>query len=369
MIMKNPRIKIIASLVLSYFIILLLPGFIKGEPILPTASMVRSYFSAAGNNLVAGFKKVKVSLTLNSPQPVHFDRTPTTTPSIIISSTISFVTLPPRPSMTISIIPSSVQSTITPSVIPSPFPTSIYPSVTGFIPSPTFIIPSPTFIPSPTQKQTLIPTPTIKQINYSKIIAMVNNPPQIGCYNNTTSGCPVDEFYQTPVDKGLGWSTYYGDEQATGYNVVADVIHNNKGISIDQAKQFISDHFMERQSDMSPEEAKATGKVIGFGATRTPKDLWRIKYLFGIDNPADPAPYFVGRVMIIDCATKNDWVNVLSKYSYSYKGWKNLNWITDLSKNSFIQIPSGLSNNKYNTGEGRPGVVVIDESILDNMIY
>lgn len=247
----------------------------------------------------------------------------------------------------------------TPTLSPTPLPTvTLVPSNT---PTPTAV---PTATPVPPS-----PTPTVKVPNYSKLADMVANPPQIGCVNGVLAGCPVDQLYNTPLDKGLGWATYYGDEHLSGYNVVADVIHNQKGITVEEARKFIDDTFMAKQSNMTPEEAKKTGKVIAYGATRGPKDLWKIKYAFGIDDPKNPKPYFIGRIMIIDCAAKNDWATNLAKLTYGYKGWTSLNWIVDLSKNGFVQLPSGYSGNKDNTGEGRPGVILIDEGMLDQMIY
>jgi hypothetical protein len=235
----------------------------------------------------------------------------------------------------------------------------------------TTIIPTkiPTRVPTKVPKPTTLPIPTPKKRtpNYSEIAAMVANPPVIGCQFGIS--CNLTGLYNTSVMKGIGYATYYGDENSTGYNVVADVIHNLKRISMDQALKFIKDNYMVNQSEMTPEEAKATKKVVAFAATRTCKDQWKIKYLFGIDDPKNPSPYFIGRVMIMDCASEADWNDVLAQNTYSYKGWSKLNWIIDLSKNGFIQLPTGLTGNKNNVGEGRPGVVMIDESILDSIIY
>lgn len=267
------------------------------------------------------------------------------------------------------------------SVTPTPIaPVTPTQSAVTNTPTPTAITPTSTTVPTHVPTATtapmssptpipLTPTPTIKIPNYSKIIDMVTNPPQIACKNGTTTGCPLDALYNTPLDKGLGFATYYGDERATGYNVVADVIHNNKGITVEAARKFINDNLMTKQSDISPDQARKTNKVVGFGATRSPADLWKIKYAFGIDNPHDPHPYFIGRVLIIDCPRPTDWTNYIATWSYGYKNWNNISWIVDLSKNGFIQLPTGLSGLKENTGEGRPGIVLIDESILDQMIY
>ena len=195
---------------------------------------------------------------------------------------------------------------------------------------------------------------------------MVNNYGEVGCPNGTVQGCPVTELYNKSVDKGLGWATHYGSE----HGIVATVIKNRKGITIEQANKFVDDNYMQKQSNLTPEEAKKTGKVISFGAARSPSDLWKIKYIFGIDDPKNPKPYFVGRLMVIDCAASHDWNPRLATYMYGYKGWSpSLNWIVDLSSNGMVQIPTGYSGQQGNTGEGRPGVVLIDESILDQMIY
>jgi hypothetical protein len=298
------------------------------------------------------------SITLSSP-------TATPSPTLSVTpepTTILVPTTVPQPTPTSSVMPTTpARSTPSPTTVlvptstPAPIPT-------------TKLIPTSTPVPTPTSS-TPKPTPSIKVPDYTKLAAFVTNPPQIGCQGGTTNGCPVDELYRTPLAKGVGWATYYGDEHNTGYNVVADVIHNNKGITVEAARKFINDNYMAKQSTMTPEAAKKTGKVIAFGATRSPQDLWKIKYAFGIDDPKNPKPYFIGRIMIIDCAASKDWSGNLATLTYSYKGWNKLNWIVDLSKNGFTQLPTGLSGVQSNTGEGRPGVILIDEGILDEMIY
>lgn len=272
------------------------------------------------------------------------------------------------PSPTFSLYPTST-ATPSPAISGSPAPS---PSAT---PLPTEV---PTSTPTPTAVPTNTPTPTpsVKVPDYSKIAAMAHDYGEVGCPGGSATGCATDTLYNTPMNKGLGWATHYGTEH--GYPTTT-VIKNRKSISLEAAEKFVNDNFMEKQSDMTPEEAKKTGKVIAFAATRGPKDLWKIKYMFGIDDPKNPKPRFIGRVMIIDCAAPKDWYdpvtpptdpNDLATYMWGYKGWSpSLNWIIDLSTNGFTQIPTGLSGQQGNTGEGRPGVVLIDESILDSMIY
>lgn len=288
--------------------------------------------------------------------------TPTATPSGYLTPTMSYVlTSTPRPTPTGSYVLTSTPrpratTSLLPTSTPKPTPT-------------TSLLPSPTRVPTPTSRTVPTPTGGVRIPNYSKLADMVANPPQIGCIGGSLANCPVDTLYRTALDKGLGWATYYGDEHKTGYNVVADVIHNRKGITIEAANAFIEDTYMQKQSHLTPEQAKKTGKVIAYAATRSPADLWKIKYVFGINDPKNPQPYFIGRIMIIDSAATNDWKNSLATLTYSYKGWSKLNWIVDLSKNGFIQLPTGLSGVQTNTGEGRPGVILIDESQLDEMIY
>jgi hypothetical protein len=236
--------------------------------------------------------------------------------------------------------------------------------------SPTKIIFPTEEITEPIVKPTIVPItiPTIAptkseeiNINYEAIKNMVANPPVVGCRPGQT--CDALSYTNLPLMKGIGFATYYGDESITGYNVVADVIHNWKKISMDDARKFIADHMMAKQSDMTPSQAKATGKVITYGATRTCKDLGKIKYLFGIDSPASPQPRFIGRMMIVDCARVSDWVDKFATWYYSYQGWDSLNWILDISKNGYYQLPAQTSTSIG----GRPGVVVIDESIVGSL--
>jgi len=221
----------------------------------------------------------------------------------------------------------------------------------------------PTKKPTPKVVKTVTPTkPEAQSVNYDRLKALVKNPPLIGCQLNIP--CDPVAQTQTAVMTGLGFATFYGDESIMdGYNVIADVIHNWKKITMDEAKQFILDNMMPVQSNMTPEEARATGKVIAYGATRSCKDEGRIKYMFGVDDPKNPQPYFIGRVMIMDCYNPNDWGPNLSKVTYSYLGWTNLNWIIDLSRNGIIQSPVGVTGNKLGPG-GRPGIILIDESVL-----
>lgn len=268
------------------------------------------------------------------------------------------------PTPTFSLFPSS---TLTPSPVPSatPIPTAVPTGVPTNTPTP-MPTNTPTPTPTPMPTNTPIPTPSVKVPDYSKIAAMAHDYGQVGCPSGSVSGCPADTLYNTPMNQGLGWATHYGPE----HGVVATVIKNRKGISLEAANKFVDDNYMQKQSDLTPEEAKKSGKVIAFAATRGPKDLWKIKYMFGIDDPKNPKPYFIGRIMIIDCAASYDWNPRLATLLWGYKGWSpSLNWIVDLSSNGFIQIPTGLSGQQGNTGEGRPGVVLIDESILDQMIY
>ncbi len=338
------RIRIFIALFLSILVVRLLPSLLVTSPYIPTREELLHLVTLPSIKLMTWNVKTSVEekkitpilaeLALPSPIPTIADMW--SGPTVIPQHVTSF------PTPELSLFPTSeIIPTVRPTRQPTAYPTSP---------------PPPTPIP-------------VKTPDYSKLNGFVSNPPQIGCRNNTISGCPYETLYQTPVDKGLGWATYYGDEHSSGYNVVADVIHNNKGITIDAARKFISDNYMEKQSNMTPDEAKKTGKVIAYAATRTPKDLWKIKYMFGIDDAKNPKARFIGRVMIIDCAAPNDWKGNLSILSYGYKGWSAINWIIDLSKNGFIQLPTGLSGVQGNTGEGRPGVILIDEGSLDGLIY
>ncbi len=314
------QISLAVSIIIAFFFVLFLPSSVKKSP---------------SETLVGGIKKMFVfettQKTISENRTIKQQSIPTNIPTAIPSNI---------PTTTIAVYPT--KKTI-PTTYTSP------------------IVIQPTVSPTATL--------TIRKPNYSKIAAMVANPPQIGCKNGSTSGCPIDNLYQTPVYEGLGWATYYGDEKLSGYNIVAEVIHNNNGISIEAARKFIDDNFMEKQSNLTPDQARQTGKVIAYGATRSPNDLWKIKYVFGIDDPQNPRPYFIGRIMIIDCAAPNDWSGYIATWTYGYKNWNSINWIVDLSKNGFVQLPTGLSGLKGNTGEGRPGVVLIDESRIDQMIY
>lgn len=361
----------------AFLIIFAIPGFLKMKPHIPSKEEIEMY--AQQMKMTAGNTFINIKNTLGrsfsfpsqtSVQIISEKITPTSVPQSYWAPTF---TPTPQPSGFSPITPSITK---TPPKIPLP---TIRPTLftkptiipTKYIPPPSSTpIPIPTlrptvYIPHPTSTPIPIPTEIVRTTDYTQIQNMPSNPPVIGCRGGTTSGCPVDQLYNTPLDRGLGWATYYGEEQYT----VAEVIHNRKGISMDDARSFVNETFMSRQSDLTPEQARATGKVMAYGATRGPSDLWSIKYLFGIDDVSNPQPRFIGRVMIIDMAAPQDWSGNLAKLTYSYKGWSGLNWIVDLSKNGFVQLPTGYSNEPYDLGGGRPGVILIDESVIDQYIY
>ena len=366
--MGSKYLKISLAMGGAFLIIFAIPGFLKMKPHIPSKDEIDAYK-----------RSISIRFTFPTRPPVQIiakQITPTTTQDNYWAPT--FTPAPQRaPTDFNRFQPISTQTPVkvlSPTVRPTLY---IKPSIipTKYIPPSSTPIPTPTLRPTvyiPPLTSTPIPpapTETIRTPDYSQIQSMSSNPPVIGCRGGTTSGCAVEQLYYTALDRGLGWATYYGDEQAYGYSVVADVIHNRKGISMNDAHSFISETFMARQSDLTPEQARSTGKVMAYGATRGPSDLWSIKYLFGIDDASNPQPRFIGRVMIIDMAAPQDWSGNLAKLTYSYKGWSGLNWIVDLSKNGFVQLPTGYSNEPYDLGGGRPGVILIDESVIDQYIY
>jgi hypothetical protein len=284
------------------------------------------------------------------------DQIITATPSPTFASAPSPLTPTIQSNPTSTLIPTSTAAPtlISPSHTQTPPPAV---TLTSVAPSPT-----PFLTPTPTLTQNLTPSPSQRSINKEKIIDLIRVPQLVSCVGNPN--CNKNELYHTSLNQGIGFATYYGNESNPNNNIVAIVIGNRMNITYEQARRFIADHFTPSQLNLDPEAARVSGKVIAFGATRSCADLWKIKYLFVIDNPTRPDPYFIGRVMIIDCAARQDWENHLSTVSYSFKGWNRLPWIIDLSRNGFIQLPTGLSGNPNNIGEGRPGVVAIDESLL-----
>lgn len=324
------KIKIIVSLFLSYLITFLIVNFSQIKDFLAKKYQQQKIFY----NIF--FSQKSSPDNLKQPYQYQFQTKLLPSPTLkIIHSPTPYLNFSPLTSFPL---------TKTPTQILSPTKT-------------------PTQKPSPT-KILVSPTPKKRQINKEKLTALVKNPPKISC----AQGGNCADLYNQPLIEGIGFATYYGNESATGYNVVADVIHNLKGISMDEARKFIEKNLMKDQSNLTPDEARKTGKVIAFGATRSCKDEWRIKYLFGVNNPKKPDPYFIGRMMVIDCAREEDWLGYLSTLTYSYLGWDRLSWIVDLSRNGFIQLPTGLTGERDNTGEGRPGVILIDESVIDKYL-
>lgn len=364
----------------ALLIVLAIPGFLKMGPYIPSKEEIEMYARQVKISTDSIISNMRTSLTntLGFPYQTSVEITseritPTTVQNNYWAPTVA--STPQHVSTIPDQLPSPRRQSVTATPVNISSPTARPTLNVKSTPIPTIYTPSPTSAPTPvpTLRPTVfIPTPTetVKTPNYSQIRQMPVNPPVIGCRGGTTDGCSVDQLYYTALDRGLGWATYYGDELVTGYSVVADVIHNRKGISMDDARAFINETFMARQSHLTPEQARATGKVIAYGATRGPSDLWSIKYLFGIDDASNPQPRFIGRVMVIDMAAPYDWSNNLAKLTYAYKGWDTgLNWIVDLSKNGFIQLPVGYSGQQDNVDEGRPGVVLIDEGVINEYIY
>jgi hypothetical protein len=122
-------------------------------------------------------------------------------------------------------------------------------------------------------------------------------------------------------------------------------------------RQAILDRIASDQRALSPDEALASGQIIGVIAIPSPEDLGA-KYLVYAQETPDADFVFLGVVMVADTITRAG----PGRETYSFQGWQQLPWLGDAAGPFWEQIPSGMSGDPVNTNEGRPGVFFVHET-------
>ena len=85
------------------------------------------------------------------------------------------------------------------------------------------------------------------------------------------------------------------------------------------------------------------------------------KYLVFVQPEPGADFEFLGVIMAVDAAGGN-------RESYSLNGWNDLTWLGDASGPFWDDLPLGNSGDPANTGEARPGVLLLSEKVYMEMM-
>jgi hypothetical protein len=119
---------------------------------------------------------------------------------------------------------------------------------------------------------------------------------------------------------------------------------------------------VESQQELSPEEALESNEVIGVVAVASGEDIGRKYLVYGQDTP-DSEFEFLGVIIAVDASGQP----VGSGETYSFQGWQDLPLLGDASGPFWTLIPTGVSGDPANTNEGRPGVLLVSESVYEEL--
>jgi hypothetical protein len=193
---------------------------------------------------------------------------------------------------------------------------------------------------------------------------------------------------------GLGYLTYYGSMEGVGldnliYNALraymrlatgettADNLPRNstnffqiaEGLQLDPStpaenqigqtpalRQAILDKVVADQHTLSPDEALASGEIMGVIAIPSPEDIGAKYLVYGQSMPGEPF-VFVGVVLVVDAITREN----ASTVQYSSETWDHLPWLGDAAGPFWEKVPPGGSGDPTKTNEGRPGVLFVHE--------
>lgn len=200
------------------------------------------------------------------------------------------------------------------------------------------------------------------------------------------------------LDYGLGYFLYYGPVESLGidnliYNALRaqhrletgevttetssqndeNLLELTEGIEYDpevdleeqvgqspEIREEILDRIVESQAELSPEEALASNEVVGIFAPPVPGALGG-KFLVYTQETPDSGFEFLGTIIAADATTQD------TRETYSFQGWEDLPWLGDAAGPFWDDLPVGVSGDPANTDEGRPGVLLISESMFEEI--
>jgi hypothetical protein len=121
-------------------------------------------------------------------------------------------------------------------------------------------------------------------------------------------------------------------------------------------RQAILDRVVADQRTLSPDDALASGEIIGVIAIPSPEDIGAKYLVYGQAMPGDDF-VFLGVALVVDAIARES----ASMGAYTYGSWDHLPWLGDAAGPFWEQVPAGGSGDPARTTEGRPGVLFVHE--------
>ncbi len=239
-----------------------------------------------------------------------------------------------------------------------------------------------TATPTPTDTATPIPDPVAKWLEGVRAgsIEAVNIDTRIHwavgyfLYYGTVEGIGIDNLIYNALEsyRRLGTGEVTLETQSRGDKnlmAIADTLnYSPTGSLVDQIGQTaqiraeILEHVVESQHELTPEEALASGNVVGMIAPPAPKSKGE-KFLVYKQVSADGEFEFVGVVVSVDTAGHGNTGN-----SYSDADWDNLRWLGDATGPFWTNLPVSAASDPTNLHEARLGVLLINEVVFEEII-
>lgn len=189
------------------------------------------------------------------------------------------------------------------------------------------------------------------------------------------------ENYNKPLGAGIGFATLHNslvrvcanrgvlvrDKMEKTGTTFEDLTQNEKNLYLitAQGKQSIFANLTPDKEWFSPQDALGSGSYNGLIATRSPEDVGAKYLVYRVSPPQKliRSMDFLGSVLVVDCASREDWDENLSNAVYMQNGWDNppLPWAADLPEPLMRQLPVGITNDPADVTVGRPGVLLVSE--------